>query len=411
MDYNSVNKTKNIKNISSNFPILKNNDLIYLDSAASAQKPYEVIECIEELYSNSYANVHRGVYSLSQIATDKYEESREIVRKFINAKKSEEIIFVRGATEAINLVADVMGNLVLKENDEIILSRLEHHSNIVPWQIICEKTGAKIKVAESDENGNLELENFTNLINSRTKFICITHVSNAIGTILPIKKICKEAKLRGIYTVIDGCQAVPHMPINVVDLDCDFYVFSGHKTYGPSGVGVLYGREELLSDTPPYQSGGDMIDKVTFSRTTYAELPSKYEAGTPNIVGVIALGAALNWMSSIGMEKIYTHSQNLLREGLKILNNVEDLNIIGNPSKRSGVISFIYKNIHSHDIGTLLNAYNIAIRTGHHCAQPTMEHFKISTTARASIGIYNKVEDFEKLAESLLKIKKVFKSV
>ena len=411
MDYNSVNKTKNIKNISSNFPILKNNDLIYLDSAASAQKPYEVIECIEELYSNSYANVHRGVYSLSQIATDKYEESREIVRKFINAKKSEEIIFVRGATEAINLVADVMGNLVLKENDEIILSRLEHHSNIVPWQIICEKTGAKIKVAESDENGNLELENFTNLINSRTKFICITHVSNAIGTILPIKKICKEAKLRGIYTVIDGCQAVPHMPINVVDLDCDFYVFSGHKTYGPSGVGVLYGREELLSDTPPYQSGGDMIDKVTFSRTTYAELPSKYEAGTPNIVGVIALGAALNWMSSIGMEKIYTHSQNLLREGLKILNNVEDLNIIGNPSKRSGVISFMYKNIHSHDIGTLLNAYNIAIRTGHHCAQPTMEHFKISTTARASIGIYNKVEDFEKLAESLLKINKVFKSV
>ncbi len=411
MDYNSVNKTKNIKNISSNFPILKNNDLIYLDSAASAQKPYEVIECIEELYSNSYANVHRGVYSLSQIATDKYEESREIVRKFINAKKSEEIIFVRGATEAINLVADVMGNLVLKENDEIILSRLEHHSNIVPWQIICEKTGAKIKVAESDENGNLELENFTNLINSRTKFICITHVSNAIGTILPIKKICKEAKLRGIYTVIDGCQAVPHMPINVVDLDCDFYVFSGHKTYGPSGVGVLYGREELLSDTPPYQSGGDMIDKVTFSRTTYAELPSKYEAGTPNIVGVIALGAALNWMSSIGMEKIYTHSQNLLREGLKILNNVEDLNIIGNPSKRSGVISFMYKNIHSHDIGTLLNAYNIAIRTGHHCAQPTMEHFKISTTARASIGIYNKVEDFEKLAEGLLKINKVFKSV
>ena len=411
MDYNSVNKTKKIKNISSSFPILKNNDLIYLDSAASAQKPYEVIECIEELYSNSYANVHRGVYSLSQIATDKYEESREIVRKFINAKKSEEIIFVRGATEAINLVADVMGNLVLKENDEIILSRLEHHSNIVPWQIICEKTGAKIKVAESDENGNLELENFTNLINSRTKFICITHVSNAIGTILPIKKICKEAKLRGIYTVIDGCQAVPHMPINVVDLDCDFYVFSGHKTYGPSGVGVLYGREELLSDAPPYQSGGDMIDKVTFSRTTYAELPSKYEAGTPNIVGVIALGAALNWMSSIGMEEIYTHSQNLLQEGLKILNNVEDLNIIGNPSKRSGVISFMYKNIHPHDIGTLLNTYNIAIRTGHHCAQPTMERFKISTTARASIGIYNKVEDFEKLAEGLLKINKVFKSV
>ena len=268
MNHTSKNRKKYIKNISSNFPIFKNNDLIYLDSAASAQKPYEVIECIKELYSYSYANVHRGVYSLSQIATDKYEESREIVRKFINAKKFEEIIFVRGATEAINLVAEVMGNLVLSKNDEIILSRLEHHSNIVPWQIVCEKTGAKIKVAESDENGNIKLENFINLINHKTKFICITHVSNAIGTVLPIKEICKEAKSKGIYTLIDGCQAVPQMPVDVTDLDCDFYVFSGHKTYGPSGVGILYGKEELLSDAPPYQSGGDMIDKVTFTKTS-----------------------------------------------------------------------------------------------------------------------------------------------
>ena len=411
MNHTSKNRKKYIKNISSNFPIFKNNDLIYLDSAASAQKPYEVIECIKELYSYSYANVHRGVYSLSQIATDKYEESREIVRKFINAKKFEEIIFVRGATEAINLVAEVMGNLVLSKNDEIILSRLEHHSNIVPWQIVCEKTGAKIKVAESDENGNIKLENFINLINHKTKFICITHVSNAIGTVLPIKEICKEAKSKGIYTLIDGCQAVPQMPVDVTDLDCDFYVFSGHKTYGPSGVGILYGKEELLSDAPPYQSGGDMIDKVTLTKTTYADLPSKYEAGTPNIVGVIALGEALSWMNSIGMEEIYSHAQNLLKEGLKILNQVESLNIIGNPDHRGGVISFTYKNIHPHDIGTLLNTYNIAIRTGHHCAQPTMERYKISTTARASIGIYNTVEDFEKLAEGLLKINKVFKSI
>jgi len=410
MNYNRVNKKIEMKNFSSNFPILKNNDLIYLDSAASAQKPYEVIKCIEELYSNSYANVHRGVYSLSQIATDKYERSREIVRNFINAKKSEEIIFVRGATEGINLVAEVMGNLFLSENDEIILSRLEHHSNIVPWQIVCEKTGAKIKVAESDENGNIELESFTNLINAKTKFISITHVSNVIGTVLPIKKICKEAKLRGIYTLVDGCQAVPQMPVDVVDLDCDFYVFSGHKAYGPSGVGVLYGRQELLSKAPPYQSGGDMIDQVTFAKTTYAVLPSKYEAGTPNIVGVIALGEALNWMSSIGVEEIYNHTQNLLSESLKILNNIEGLNIIGNPKNRGGVISFTYKNIHPHDIGTILNTYNIAIRTGHHCAQPTMERYKITTTARASIGIYNNLKDFEKLAEGLLKINKVFKS-
>jgi len=410
MNYNRVNKKIEMKNFSSNFPILKNNDLIYLDSAASAQKPYEVIKCIEELYSNSYANVHRGVYSLSQIATDKYERSREIVRNFINAKKSEEIIFVRGATEGINLVAEVMGNLFLSENDEIILSRLEHHSNIVPWQIVCEKTGAKIKVAESDENGNIELESFTNLINAKTKFISITHVSNVIGTVLPIKKICKEAKLRGIYTLVDGCQAVPQMPVDVVDLDCDFYVFSGHKAYGPSGVGVLYGRQELLSKAPPYQSGGDMIDQVTFAKTTYADLPSKYEAGTPNIVGVIALGEALNWMSSIGVEEIYNHTQNLLSESLKILNNIEGLNIIGNPKNRGGVISFTYKNIHPHDIGTILNTYNIAIRTGHHCAQPTMERYKITTTARASIGIYNNLKDFEKLAEGLLKINKVFKS-
>ena len=411
MENIKLNPQINIENIISDFPIFKNNNITYLDSAASAQKPYQVINCIKDVYSNSYANVHRGVYSLSQTATDKYEESREIVKSFINARNANEIIFVRGATEAINLVAEIIGTSSLIEGDEIILSRLEHHSNIVPWQIVCEKTGAKIKVAESDDNGNISLETVTQLINNNTKIIAITHVSNAIGTIVPVKDICKVARSRGIFTLIDGCQAVPQMPVDVIDIDCDFYVFSAHKTYGPSGVGVLYGREKLLSEAPPYQSGGDMIDKVSFAKTTYAGLPSKFEAGTPNIVGVIALGEALKWMNSIGMSVVYDHSQKLLEEGLKVLSKVEGLNIIGRPIKRGGVISFTYKEIHPHDVGTLLNTYNIAIRTGHHCAQPTMERYKVSTTARASIGIYNTLQDFENLADGLLKVNKVFNKV
>ena len=411
MENIKLNPQINIENIISDFHIFKNNNITYLDSAASAQKPYQVINCIKDVYSNSYANVHRGVYSLSQTATDKYEESREIVKSFINARNANEIIFVRGATEAINLVAEIIGTSSLIEGDEIILSRLEHHSNIVPWQIVCEKTGAKIKVAESDDNGNISLETVTQLINNNTKIIAITHVSNAIGTIVPVKDICKVARSRGIFTLIDGCQAVPQMPVDVIDIDCDFYVFSAHKTYGPSGVGVLYGREKLLSEAPPYQSGGDMIDKVSFAKTTYAGLPSKFEAGTPNIVGVIALGEALKWMNSIGMSVVYDHSQKLLEEGLKVLSKVEGLNIIGSPIKRGGVISFTYKEIHPHDVGTLLNTYNIAIRTGHHCAQPTMERYKVSTTARASIGIYNTLQDFENLADGLLKVNKVFNKV
>jgi len=411
MKKNNFNKKLDIKNIRSQFPIFDKNKIVYLDTAASAQKPYKVIKCIEDLYSNSYANVHRGVYSLSQKTTDKYEQSRETVRKFINAKSSKEIIFVRGATEGINLVAEIMGKKILSKNDEIILSRLEHHSNIVPWQIICEKYGAKIKIAESDDKGNVYLNNVMDLITTRTKFICITHISNTLGTILPVKEICKEVKSKGIVTCIDGCQAVPQMPVDVSEIGCDFYVFSGHKTYGPSGIGVLYGEERLLSEAPPYQSGGDMIDKVTFAKTTYADLPSKYEAGTPNISGVIGLGEALNWMNSIGMENIFNHSQNLLKEGLNILNSIQGFNVIGDPDERGGVISFALNNIHPHDIGTLLNSYNIAIRTGHHCAQPTMERYKVSTTARASIGIYNTLDDFKKLAEGLEKVIKVFKNI
>ncbi len=400
-----TNKEADIK---SDFPIFKNNDIIYLDSAASAQKPNLVINSINDVYSNYYANINRGVYTLSQIATDKYEDAREVVKEFINAESSKEIIFVRGATEAINLVASSVSEIKLKKNDEIILSRLEHHSNIVPWQISAKKYGAKIKIAESDENGNVSYEAVMKEVSPKTKFICITHISNALGTILPVKEICTEAKSRGIYTLIDGCQAAPLLGIDVQDLGCDFYVFSGHKTYGPTGIGVLYGRKEILSEAPPYQGGGDMIDRVTFEHTTYADIPSKFEAGTPNIAGAIGLGEALKWMKKIGMKNIHKHSQKVISDGLNILGNIKGIRIIGEPNNRGGVISFLYKNIHPHDMGTLLNSYNIAVRTGHHCAQPTMDRYKISSTVRASIGYYNTKSDFEALAEGILKVSKVF---
>ena len=391
--------------IKKDFPIFKNSELVYLDSAASAQKPLCVIDKIHDLYSNNYSNVNRGVYKLSQILTDKYENSREIVKNFLNANLSSEIIFVRGATEAINLVANTVGKLNIRKNDEIILSRLEHHSNIVPWQILADMNSAVIKVAEPDIYGNITLDSITKLISSNTKLISLTHVSNAIGTILPIKEICKEAKSRGIITLIDGCQAAPHMKIDVKELNCDFYVFSGHKTYGPTGIGVLYGRKELLEDAPPYQGGGDMIDKVTFKKTTYAPLPHKFEAGTPNIIGAIVLGEAITWMHKIGIENINNHLKKVTDRGLKILKNIKGIQIIGEIENRAGVISFLYKDSHPHDIATMLDTYNIALRTGHHCAQPTMQYFNVSSTLRASVGIYNSEQDFIKLEECIDKIK------
>ena len=401
-------QTHNFDDIKTEFPIFNDTKLVFLDSAASAQKPNAVINSINDVYSNHYANIHRGLYTLSQIATDKHENAREIVKEFINAESSKEIIFVRGATEAINLVASSVSDLKLRKDDEIILSRLEHHSNIVPWQIAAKKYGAKIKVAESDENGNVSVDSVIKEVSSKTKFICITHVSNALGTILPVKKICEEARSRGIYTLIDGCQAAPQFEIDVQDLGCDFYVFSGHKTYGPTGIGVLYGRKEILSEAPPYQGGGDMIDRVTFEETTYADIPSKFEAGTPNIAGAIGMGEALNWMKKIGMKNIYQHSQKVVSEGLDILRSIKGIRIIGEPDNRAGVISFLYKDIHSHDMGTLLNSYNIAVRTGHHCAQPTMDRYNVPSTVRASVGCYNNKKDFEALAEGILKIGKVF---
>ena len=402
------NTEMDITHIKKQFPIFKNNELIYLDSAASAQKPLCVIESIKSLYSNHYSNINRGVYKLSQILTDKYENSRDIVRNFLNAKDSSEIIFVRGATEAINLVADTVARKHLAKDDEIILSRLEHHSNIVPWQIIAKRNGAQIKVVDPDVEGNIYLESVMKLVNSKTKFICLTHVSNAIGSILPVKEICLEARSRGIITLVDGCQAVPHMSVDVKSLGCDFYVFSGHKTYGPTGIGILYGKKELLEEAPPYQGGGDMIDTVTFEKTTYAPLPNKFEAGTPNIIGAIVLGNALEWMQGIGMDKIHKHSQEIIKEGLKILKNIKGVKIVGESDLRAGVISFLYKDIHPHDMATMLDSHNIALRTGHHCAQPTMRYFNISSTLRASVGVYNSDKDFTRLAESIDKIKNLF---
>ncbi len=404
-------KIYNKKEIKSQFPIFNSGNLTYLDSAASSQKPFSVIKSINDVYSNHYANIHRGVYKLSQEATDMHEDAREIVKEFINAGSVKEIIFVRGATEAINLVTSTVAEINLKEGDEIILSRLEHHSNIVPWQIVAKKNKAVIKIAESDDNGDVSFESVFKQVTSKTKFISITHISNAIGSIIPVKEICKEAKSRGIFTLVDGCQAAPLLAIDVQDIQCDFYVFSGHKTYGPSGIGVLYGREDILSEAPPYQGGGDMIDKVTFENTTYAGLPSKFEAGTPNIVGAIGLGSALLWMEEIGMNNIYDHSKKVIDEGINILKSIKGLRIIGDPSKRGGVISFVYKDIHSHDLGTLLNTYNIAVRTGHHCAQPTMERYKVPSTVRASVAYYNNKDDFEALAEGILKVSKVFEKV
>ena len=394
--------------IKNQFPIFKDKGLVYLDSAASAQKPLCVIESIKDLYSNHYSNINRGVYKLSRILTDKYEESREIAKKFLNVKSQGEIIFVRGATEGINLVADTVGRVHLSKDDEIILSRLEHHSNIVPWQIAAKRSGAKIKVVEPDTEGNILAESVMKLVTSKTKFICLTHVSNAIGSILPVKEICEAARSGGIISLIDGCQAVPHMRVDVNDINCDFYVFSGHKTYGPSGIGILYGRKELLEEAPPYQSGGDMIDKVTFEETTYAPLPNKFEAGTPNIIGAIVLGKALSWMEGIGIENINVHSKKIIEKGLRILKDIDGIKIIGEVENRAGVISFLYKDVHPHDMGTMLDNYNIALRTGHHCAQPTMNYFNISSTLRASIGVYNNEDDFIKLAECITKVKNLF---
>jgi cysteine desulfurase / selenocysteine lyase len=406
-------QTFDIARIRRDFPILsrliRGKRLVFLDSAASAQKPRSVMDAERDIYEAGYANVHRGVYWLSQHATNEYEAVREKVRQLLNARETREIVFVRGATEAINLVAQSFGRTFLSAGDEVLISHMEHHSNIVPWQMLREEKGVVLKVAPIDDAGELDLDAFERLIGPRTKLIAVTHVANALGTVVPVEKMIRSARQHGIPILIDGCQAVPHMVVDVQALDCDFYVFSGHKLYGPTGIGVLYGKAELLQAMPPWQGGGDMIRSVTFEKTEYNELPWKFEAGTPNIIGAVGLGAAIDYVQSIGYDAIETHEADLLSYALRELSKINSVRIIGQPRHRSGVISFTLGDVHPHDIGTILDQDGICVRAGHHCAQPTMDRFGVSATARASFGIYNDRDDVDALVAGLGKVQEMFR--
>jgi len=402
-----------VAGIRDDFPILGEliygKPLVYLDNGASAQKPRQVIDAISNAYSTEYANVHRGVHYLSQRATDAMEAARQKARDFINAADDREVIFVRGATEGINLVASSWGRKFLKPGDEIVLSTLEHHSNIVPWQFAAEAAGAVIKVAPIDDDGALVMEAFARLLGPRTKMVAIAHVSNALGTVLPVAEIVKMAHDVGAHVLLDGCQAVPHTPVDVQALDCDFYVFSGHKLYGPSGIGVLYGKAALLEAMPPYQGGGEMIDVVTFEKTTYAGLPFKFEAGTPNIVGAIGLGAAIDYVTGIGLPRIAAHEHAVLAYATEKLSAMNTVKIIGRARDKAAILSFTLEGVHPHDIGTILDREGVAVRTGHHCAQPVMERFDVPATVRASFGLYNTKEEVDRLVAALHRVQEIFR--
>jgi cysteine desulfurase/selenocysteine lyase len=387
------------------FPILhqtiNGKPLVFFDNAASSQRPRQVIDAVSRYYERDHANVHRGVYTLSQRATDAYEGSRELVREFINAAETKEIVFVRGTTEAVNLVAQSYARPLLGPGDEILISGLEHHANIVPWQIVCQQTGATLKVIPIDETGSVDFAAFERLIGPRTRLLALAHVSNALGTVVPVEKFIAVAKAKGVPVLLDGAQAVPHSVVDVRALDCDFYCFSAHKMCGPTGIGVLYGRKALLQAMPPWQGGGDMILSVTFEKTTYNDLPWKFEAGTPDIAGVIGLGAAIRYLDGIGMERIAAYEHELLDYATERLSTVPGLRIIGTSPQKASVVSFTLAGIHPHDIGTVLDTEGVAIRTGHHCAMPVMEFFKIPATARASLSFYNTFEEIDRLVAAV----------
>jgi cysteine desulfurase/selenocysteine lyase len=394
------------------FPILarqiNGKPLVYLDSAASSQRPLAVLRAVEHYETALHANVHRGVHSLSQWATDAYEQAREIVRRHLNARSTREIVFVRGTTEAINLVANSWGRSQIKAGDEILITYLEHHANIVPWQMLCAATGARLRAAPVKPNGELDLDGLRALLSASTRLVAVAHVSNALGTILPVQEIVHLAHARGIPVLLDGAQAVPHQIVDLQALDCDFYAFSGHKVYGPTGIGVLYARESLLAAMPPWQGGGDMILSVGIERSTYNELPWRFEAGTPNISGAIGLGAALQFLQSLGVEAVAAHEHGLLQLASERLAALPGIRLVGTASHKAAVLSFTMDGVHPHDIGTVLDSEGIAIRTGHHCAMPIMELFGLAATARASFGCYNSAEDVERLVEGLKKVRQVF---
>ena len=394
------------------FPILHREvhgkPLVYLDNAATAQKPQSVIDAVNRCYTQSNANVHRGLHALSEEATEAYEGARDKVRQLINAPALEEVIYVRGTTEGMNLVAQAYGRSTLKPGDEVLITHMEHHSGIVPWQLACEQTGATLRVIPINDRGELILEEFEKLLSERTKIVSCVHVSNALGTVNPVEHIVAKAKEAGAVTVIDGAQAVPHMPVDVQRIGCDFYTFSAHKAYGPTGIGALWGRTELLESMPPYQGGGEMIDRVTFEGTTYNELPYKFEAGTPNVAGGIGFGAAVDFLRGLDYEGMMAHEKALLDYGTEVLGEVEGLRLIGTAEHKAGVLSFVLEDIHPHDLGTLIDRYGIAIRTGHHCAQPVMDRYGVPATARASFGLYNTREEIDALVEGLAKVRKIF---
>ncbi len=402
-----------VDRIRRDFPILARRvhgkPLVYLDNAATTQKPQAVIDAIARFYTEECSNIHRGVHFLSELATEEYEHARGEVRSFINAADNKEIIFVRGTTEAINLVAQSFGRARVHAGDEVLISAIEHHSNIVPWQLLCEERGARLRVAPINEDGEVMLDRFEAMLGPRTRIVAVTHVSNALGTVNPIKRMAGMARSRNIPVLVDGAQAVQHMPVDVRDLDCDFYAFSGHKLYGPTGVGILYGKAELLEEMPPYQGGGDMISSVTFEKTTYNRLPHKFEAGTPNIAGGIGLGAAIEYVRGIGIDAIAAYEHDLLAYATSAVSSIPGVRLVGTAPAKASVLSFTLRGVHPHDIGTILDQEGIAIRTGHHCAQPIMDFFKVPATARASLAFYNTREEVDALAAGIRSVTEVFR--
>ena len=401
-----------VARIREDFPILKQKvngkPLVYLDNAATSQKPQVVIDTLTRYYATENSNIHRGVHSLSQQATQEYEDTRAKIRQFLNASDDREIIFVRGTTEGINLVAQSYGRQNVGEGDEVVISAMEHHSNIVPWQILCQEKGAHLRVIPMNDDGELLMDEYEGLLGPRTKLVSVVHMSNSLGTINPVRQMVEMAHGHGIPVLLDGAQSTPHMAIDVQELGCDFFVFSGHKLFGPTGIGALYGRAELLESMPPYQGGGDMIKSVTFEKTLYNALPYKFEAGTPNIAGVIGLGAAVDYVSTLGLDNTSAYEDTLLEYGTERLSAISGLRLVGTAREKAGILSFVLDGVHPHDIGTILDSEGIAVRTGHHCTQPVMERFGVAATARASLAFYNTKEEIDTLVRGIDKVMEVF---
>ncbi len=401
-----------IKKVRADFPILDQvvhgKPLVYLDNGATAQKPIQVLDALDRMHRQLNANIHRGAHFLSEQATEKYEEARETIRGFINAASTREIVFTSGTTGAINLVAFSFGERFIKAGDEVLVSEMEHHSNIVPWQLMCERKGAKLKVIPFDQHGLLRMDMVPELLSDKVKIVAVNQASNSLGTVNPIKEIIAQAHRRNIPVLIDGAQGIHHLGVDVKDIDCDFYAFSGHKIYGPTGIGVLYGKEEWLEQLPPYQGGGDMVGTVTFAKTTYADLPLKFEAGTANYIGAVGLAEAIRYVQSLGMENIAAHEEQLLRYATEKLSSIPGLTIYGNAPHKVSLISFLLKDIHHYDTGMILDKLGVAVRTGTHCTEPVMQHFDISGTVRASFGLYNTQEEVDRLYAALLKVKEMF---